>query len=68
MNSVFLINDTTLALDNPLHFRCNLIEIIQKGIRELQYDINRKAAKIPALLSCKIGKYEYLTGENNITF
>ena len=30
---------------------------------KLQYDINRKAAKISALLSGKIGKYEYLTGE-----
>ena len=30
---------------------------------KLQYDINRKAAKISALSSNKIGKYEYLTGE-----
>ena len=30
---------------------------------KLQYDINRKAAKISALSSGKIGKYEYLTGE-----
>ena len=30
---------------------------------KLQYDINREAAKIPALLSGKIDKYEYLTGE-----
>ena len=30
---------------------------------KLQYDINREAAKISALLSGKIGKYEYLTGE-----
>ena len=29
-----------------------------------QYDINREAAKISALLSGKIDKYEYLTGEN----
>ena len=28
-----------------------------------QYDINRKAAKISALSSGKIDKYEYLTGE-----
>ena len=28
-----------------------------------QYSINREAAKIPALLSSKINKYEYLTGE-----
>ena len=30
---------------------------------KLQYDINREAAKISALSSVKIGKYEYLTGE-----
>ena len=30
---------------------------------KLQYDINREAAKISALSSCKIDKYEYLTGE-----
>ena len=29
----------------------------------LQYDINREAAKISALSSEKIDKYEYLTGE-----
>ena len=31
---------------------------------KLQYDINREAAKISDLPSGKIGKYEYLTGEN----
>ena len=31
---------------------------------KLQYDINREAAKISALSSGKILKYEYLTGEN----
>ena len=30
---------------------------------KLQYDINREAAKISALLSGKIDKYKYLTGE-----
>ena len=30
---------------------------------KLQYDINREAAEISALLSNKIDKYEYLTGE-----
>ena len=29
----------------------------------LQYDINRKAAKISALSLNKLSKYEYLTGE-----
>ena len=31
---------------------------------KLRYDINKEAAKISALLSGKIHKYEYLTGEN----
>ena len=31
---------------------------------EKQYDINREAAKISALSSGKIHKYEYLTGED----
>ena len=30
---------------------------------KLQYNINREAAKIAALSSGKIAKYEYLTGE-----
>ena len=38
---------------------------IENQIRDekLQYDINREAAKISALSSGKIDKYEYLTGE-----
>ena len=31
---------------------------------KLQYNINREAAKRSALSSCKIHKYEYLTGED----
>ena len=31
---------------------------------KLQYDINREAAKISALSSGKIHKYEYLTGKD----
>ena len=40
--------------------------IIDNQIRDekLQYDINRKAAKISALSSGKIHKHEYLTGED----
>ena len=30
---------------------------------KLQYDINREAAKVSALSSGKLDKYEYLTGE-----
>ena len=32
--------------------------------KKLQHDINREAAKISALSSGKIHKYEYLTGED----
>ena len=35
----------------------------QIKVEKLQHDINRDAAKISALLSGKITKYEYLTGE-----
>ena len=68
----FLVNDTTLSSDNPLRFRKNLLEqyIIkimtiedQTKDEKLQYDINREAAKISALSSGKLDKYEYLTGE-----
>ena len=64
--------NTTLASDNPLRFRKNLsrknIEItmtINDKIRDekLQYDINKEAAKLSALSSGKIDKYEYLIDE-----
>ena len=35
---------------------------------KLQYDINREAAKISALSSGKIDKYEHLTGEKILPF
>ena len=43
---------------------------IDDNIRDekLLFDINREAAKTSALLSGKIDKYEYLTGEKNTTF
>ena len=49
----FLVNDTTLASDNPLRFRKLILEYnktmtINDQIRDekLRYDINREAAKI----------------------
>ena len=36
--------------------------------KKLQYDVNREAAKISALLSGKIDKYEFLTGEEILPF
>ena len=68
----FLVMDTTLAPDNLLRFRKNLIERIKTLImaiddknrdEKLQYAINREAAKISPLWSEKINKYECLTGE-----
>ena len=61
----FLVNDTTFASNNPLRFRKNLFGIyLEIRVEKIQYDINRKAAKISALSSGKIHKYEYLTGED----
>ena len=67
-----MINDTTLASDNPFCFRCNLLEIIQKLIftidrkiknEKLQYGIHRKAAKISAVSSGRTDHYKYLKEE-----
>ena len=68
----FFVNDTTLTSDNPLRFRKSFwsyivkIMTINDQIRDenLQYDINREAAKISALSSGEIHKYEYLTGQD----
>ena len=68
----FLVNDTTLSSDNPLRFRKSLLKWIYNKIMtiddqikggKIQYDINRVDAKISALWSGKINKYEYLTDE-----
>ena len=68
----FLVIDATLASDNLSGFIKNVLEITKKLIltnddkirdENLQYDINRDAAKISALSSRAIGKYEYFTGE-----
>ena len=72
----FLTIDTTLPASDPLRFRKNLLpsykndsnyqtKILDKKImqREVQYDLDRKAAKISAVSSKNLDKYEYLTGE-----
>ena len=51
---LFLLIDATLAVDNPVCIRKNLIE--RRG-EKLKYDINIEAAKISALSSGKIDKY-----------
>ena len=64
--------DASLASNNPLRFRKDILQIIKKIImtiddkirdEKLQYDINREAAKISALSTAKIDKYECLTSE-----
>ena len=42
------------------------IKILNRKIKqnEAQYDLDRKAAKISALSSNNLDKYEYLTGED----
>ena len=44
----------------------NQIEILNRKIKqnETQYELDRKAAKISALPSGNLDKYEYLTGED----
>ena len=75
---IFLVIDATLASDNLSSFRKNFVVRIQKLIititdlkirdEKLQYDINREAVQISALSSGKIDKYEYLTGEEVLSF
>ena len=74
---LFLVIDDTPASDNTLHFRKNLLERTQTLIitiddkirdEKQQYDINREGAKISALSSRKIDKYEYLRSEEIVPF
>ena len=67
-----MVIDTTLVSDNSSCFRKNVLERIHKLImtindkikdKKVQYGINREEAKVLALSSGKIDKYEYLTGE-----
>ena len=72
--------DASLASDNPLRIRKDILQIIKKIImtiddkirdEKLQYDINRKAAKISALSTAKltnmivlqVKKYRFLIKE-----
>ena len=64
-NHIFLVIDTALTWDNSSRFRKNLRSLIvttddKSKDEKLQFDINRKPAKISALSSSKI---EYLTGK-----
>ena len=66
------MTDFTIASDSTSRSRKNILQQIQKLIITIddtirderrQYNINREAAKISALSSRKIDKYEYLTNE-----
>ena len=73
----FLTIDTTLPSSNPLRFRKNFfdtlwnmavtdqIKTLNRKIKEneVQYDLDREEAKIFALSSNNLDKYEYLTGQ-----
>ena len=41
----------------PLHF------VTQLGVKRYAYDLNKKAPKMYALLSCEINQYKCFTGE-----
>ena len=59
-----MVNDATVASDNPFRYRKNLFnDDDQIRDEKLQYDTNRKAAEISAWSSGKIDKYEYLAGK-----
>ena len=72
-----LVNDMTLPSDKSITFKRNTLEktfqnrtynkivLIDDQVKDekLQYDVNTEAAKISALSSDKIDKYEYLNGE-----
>ena len=74
----FLIIDTTLPSSNPLRFRENLFDTLQKMTvtdqikvldrkikqDESQYDLDRQAPKISVLFSKNLDKYELLTGDD----
>ena len=73
----FLTIDTTLPASNPLRFRKIFYSLIKMTLtdelkilddkiksNQAQYDLDREAAKISALSSKELDKYEYLTGED----
>ena len=65
----FLTIDTTLPVDNPMRFRkmtlTEQVKILDDRIKanKAQFGLDREAAKISALSSGELEKYEYLTVE-----
>ena len=68
MNCKFFLVDATFTSDNSSYFRKNLLEKLFKIIIAVDDRIRdgkfQEAARISALLSVKIDKYEYLSGED----
>ena len=71
----FLVNNNMiLPSDNPLRFRKNLLQMnISEKIKTInnkieqnkaQYNLDRQTAKISALSSGNVSKYEFLTGKD----
>ena len=62
---ILLLHQIILYDLEKIFLTYNKIMTINDQIRDekIQYDINREAAKISALSSGKIDKYEYLTSE-----
>ena len=65
-----LVNCTTLSSDNPLTLNLISEEIktINNKIKQnkARYNLDRQTAKISALLSGNVCKYEFLTGKNDL--
>ena len=69
----FLVDDITLPSDNPLRIRKNSLQMsISAKIKAInnrieqnkgQHDLDRQTAKISALSSENVSKYEFLTGK-----
>ena len=62
----FLVNDTILSSDNPKMSVIDKIKAINNKIEQnkAQCDLDRQTAKISALSSGNVSKYEFLTGKD----
>ena len=62
----FLVNDTILSSDNPKMSVIDKIKAINNKIEQnkAQSDLDRQTAKISALSSGNVSKYEFLTGKD----
>ena len=71
-----MVNGTAVGSENSSSFKKSLLKRIKKLImindeirnEKLQHDIDKEAAKTLALSSGKIDKYEYLNGEEILSY